>query len=142
MSFHAYARAYPGLKIGIVALTNSSYPLEDQHPCEAIAHGVLSEFKKALLAPDPFNAEQIDLQRYVGVYALPGAGAEMSIEFQDGRLRVTLLQDRDFCHEINSVEANAFGIDGSPEPWLSFVGDDMKGIRSLRFLGFTFVRNR
>ena len=141
LGFHAYVRAYPGLKIGVVALTNSNNPVTEQYPSEEIAQAVLAEVKKEMLAQATFDSEQVDLSRYVGMYTLPGTGAEMSIELRDGHLHATVLPDSSFNHEINPVGADEFGINGASEPWLFFTEDNGHGIQSLRFMGFTFERD-
>ncbi|UCF06555.1 MAG: serine hydrolase [bacterium] len=108
LGFHAYVRAYPGLKIGIVALTNSNNPMTEQRLSEEIAQAVLGELKKVMLAQAVFDPGQVDLSKYVGVYILPGAGAEMSIELRDGRLHAKLLRDTRFDYEINPVGVHEF----------------------------------
>jgi CubicO group peptidase (beta-lactamase class C family) len=60
LGFYAYVRAFPALKIGIVALTNSYNPLTNQRPSEDIARVILDELKKAVLdssSPAAFNPE-------------------------------------------------------------------------------------
>lgn len=144
LGFYAYVRAFPALKIGIVALTNSNNPLTNQRPSENIARVILDELKKAILngsSPEAFNPEQIDLNKYVGKYTLPGAQAEISIELRDGQLYAKLLQDPAFNYPINPVGIDEFGLEDDPEPWLSFQDDDGDKIKSLIFIGFTFKRN-
>jgi CubicO group peptidase (beta-lactamase class C family) len=143
LGFYAYVRAFPALKIGIVTLTNSNNPLMNQRPSEDMARVILDELKKAVLdgsSPAAFNPEQVDLNKYVGKYTLPGAQAEISIELQDGQLHAKLLQDPTFNFPINPVGIDEFGLEDNHEPWFSFQRDDGGRIKNLKFIGFTFKR--
>jgi CubicO group peptidase (beta-lactamase class C family) len=144
LGFHAYVRAFPELKIGIVALTNSNNPLMNQRPSDDIAVGVLEELKQAILsdsAPDSFDPERVDLNKYVGEYTLPGADAEITIELQNDKLYARVLQDPTFNYPIIPVGIDEFGIEGDTEPWFHFEADDTGEVKKLEFIQFTFKRN-
>jgi len=145
LGFHAYIRAFPTLKIGVVALTNSENPLINQKPSDDIAIGILEELKQAILTgsvSDSFDIEQINLNKYVGEYTLPGADAEIRIELQNGYLHAKLLQDTTFDYTLNPVGNHQFGVEDDTDPWFFFQADDTGKIKSLRFIEFTFKRNQ
>ncbi len=145
LGFHAYVRAFPALKIGVVALTNSNNPLMNQKPSDDIAIGILEEFKQSILtgsAPDSIDTKRIDLNKYVGEYTLGGASADLNIELRDGKLHARLLQDSTFNYPINPVGINEFGIEDDSEAWFVFQSDDTGKIESVKLIGFRFKRNR
>jgi CubicO group peptidase (beta-lactamase class C family) len=145
LGYHAYVRAFPTLKIGIVALTNSNNPLMNQNPSDDIAIRILEELKQAILAdsvPDSFDPDRIDLKKYVGEYMLPGTQAEIKIELRDDNLSAKLLQDSIFNYMIIPVGINEFGIKGNPEPWFYFQTDDTGKVKSLKFIEFIFKRKQ
>lgn len=141
LGFHAYVRAYPDLKIGVVALTNSNNPLTEGHPSDEIAQAVLGQLKETMEAQAPFSADQVDLNDYVGLYVLPGADAEMSVELLESGLHVKLLQDPSFDHVMESLSADEFGVGGSDDAWLSFARDDADIVQCVSFAGFRFERD-
>lgn len=145
LGFYAHVRAIPKLKIGIVALTNSNNPLSSDIPFRDIARGILEQLKQAILTgstPSVFEPEQIDLNKYVGEYDLPGANSDINIELRNGQLFATLRQDSSFNYTLNPVGKHQFGLKGDTDPWFYFQADDTGKIISLRFMEFTFKRNQ
>ena len=140
LGFDAYVRAYPGLKIGVVALTNSSYPMADQSPSVEIAQAVLDELKSVMIAEAPFDPAGVNLGRYAGTYSLAGTDAGIAIELRDGALHATVLPDSAFNYPINPVAPSEFGVAGQPDPWLFFAEDDTGTVHRLRFMDFTFEK--
>lgn len=145
LGFYAHVRAIPTLKIGVVAFTNSNNPLTGQEPVRDIDRAILEELKKAILAgsvPDSVDLQEIDLNKYVGEYTLPGASADLTIQLRDGRLYAKLLQDSTFNYPINPLGIDQFGIGDDTDPWFVFQSADNGQIKSVKFIGFTFKRNR
>ena len=145
IGFYAHVMAIPKLKIGIVSLTNSNNPLSSSNPSRKIDQGILEQLKQAILAdsaPDAFDPEQIDWNKYVGEYTLPGADAKIVIELQKNQLHARLIQDPEFDHILVPVEIHQFGVEGDTSPWFIFQADDLGEIKSLRFAEFTFKRKQ
>jgi CubicO group peptidase (beta-lactamase class C family) len=140
LGFHAYVRAYPDLKIGVVALTNTNNPVADIHPSEEIARAVIGQIKEALEIKVEFDADRVDPTEYAGLYVLPGAGAELSVDLREDVLHVRLLQQPGFDHPMHPVAGDAFGVGGSPDAWLFFARDDAGVIESVSFADFRFER--
>jgi CubicO group peptidase (beta-lactamase class C family) len=145
LGFSACVQAVPALKTGIAVLTNSSNPLAVDDPAREIACAILEELKKAILtgsAAGDFDPQQVELTRYVGKYTLPGTLAEINIKLQDGQLYASLQQDSTFNYPIDPVGENEFGVAGNPDTWFFFQDDDTGKIKSLRFIEFTFKRDK
>ena len=145
IGFYAHVMAIPKLKIGIVSLTSSNNPLSSYNPSRKIDREILEQLKQAILedsAPDAFDPEQIDWNKYVGEYTLPGADAKIVIELQKGQLHARLIQDPTFENILTPVGIHQFGVEGDTSPWFVFQADDEGKIKSLRFAEYTFKRKQ
>lgn len=136
LGFHAIVRAYPSLKIGIVALTNSNNPLRDGHPADKIARAILGELKKVVEGAAPSEATSSELPDYAGRYVLAGANAEISVTPEGRGLRVRLPSDSSFV--MVSKVNDEFGLEGDPDTWLYFIRGESGGVHCVSFAGFRF----
>jgi CubicO group peptidase (beta-lactamase class C family) len=109
--FAAKAEFLPDLKLGVVIMTNCNYPQGYLGPEKGLTKIIYEKFVAILQKQktEPvFNPQNMDLQQYVGHYAVAGDYAHAQIYVDDDRLYLSLLEKADFDAPFLPVGSHRF----------------------------------
>lgn len=145
LGFSARIEALPELKLGIAVMTNARYPEGYIGPEKSVTRIILEKIIPAFKRREretPFEPENIDLERYAGIYSVAGGYAEAEVKAASGKLNVTLIQDPEFNEPFLPVGRNSFCFESDPgrNPMLTFIEDDSGNIVGLEFLSNIFKK--
>lgn len=143
--FYAKAEVLPELQLGVVIMTNCNYPQGDLGPQKGLTKIIYEKFVPILQrknAETVFNPTAVDLQRYSGRFAVPGAYAHAEVSERNDTLYLSLKEKPHFCEAILPVGVDrfCFAIDPKQTPMVRFRTDNHNAVVSLEFLGFIFKK--
>jgi hypothetical protein len=141
--FFAKAEVLPDLKLGVVFMTNCSYPQGNLGPekdlTRIIFDRLIPVLEKRTKETDP-GPRTSDLHAFAGHYALSGEYAHAEVYVRNDTLFFSLREKPAFREAIlpAGYEQFCFAADPGKHPLIRFDTDKTGGILSLEFLGFTF----
>ena len=141
--FFAKAEVLPDLKLGVVFMTNCSYPQGNLGPekdlTRIIFDRLIPVLEKKAKETDA-GPRTSDLSVYAGHYALSGEYAHAEIYVRNDTLFFSLAEKPQFREAIlpAGYQQFCFAADPGKHPLIRFDTDNTGGILGLEFLGFTF----
>jgi CubicO group peptidase (beta-lactamase class C family) len=143
--FFARMEALPQLKLGVVTMTNASYPEGYIGPEKNVSRIILEEFIPVfedIQNEQPAIREEIDLHQYEGHYVVAGNYAEAVLQVRDEMLHMQLVQQPDFNEPFLPLGSLRFCFASDPErnPMLSFTTDKSGTVNGVKFLSYSFKK--
>jgi CubicO group peptidase (beta-lactamase class C family) len=143
--FFAKAEVIPDLKFGVVVMTNCNYPQGSIGPDEELTRIIIDKFIPLLekkITEKASDAENIDLEMYSGLYAIPGNYANANLSIKNDTLYFSLVEKPLFDVAILPVGSHqfCFALDPGKNPMIVFNTDELGYVVSLEFLSYRFKK--
>ena len=143
--FGSKVEVLPDLKLGIVIMTNCNYPQGYIGPDKDLTRIIIEKFIPILetkKTEPEFDPRNVDIQKYSGLYAVPGEYAHAEVQVINDTLYFSLVEKPEFNAAILPVGLLRFCFAGDPgkHPMFRFHTDDSGKVVSLEFLDFTFKK--
>lgn len=143
VGFISTALFVPELKLAVAVQTNRWNPVFDSQDSTAIARELLGELIPAARGLLPiFDPAAVDLDRYAGVYRLPGNAAAAEVTVAGRELRFAVKGEINEILTLYAVGPHQFGPTGTNFPAVTFLVDAYGTVTGLSYALFTFQRER
>lgn len=144
LGYLATASAMPDMKLGVVVLANRCNPMMDLQTADlarAIFEILLPRLSAAEALP-PFDPAKIDLQAYVGSYAVPGDYAKIHVDLENGSLYRTVVGTPAPRTQLFPVGQNQFSEAPAQPASQVFYSDANGNVTGLSFALFRFDKTK
>jgi CubicO group peptidase (beta-lactamase class C family) len=144
--FGSKVEILPELKLGVVIMTNCNYPQGYIGPDKDLTRIIIEKFIPILetkKAEPEFDPRNVNIQKYSGVYAVPGEYAHAEVHIKNDTLFFSLMEKPEFNAAILPVGLHrfCFAVDPGKHPMFRFNTNDSGKVISLEFLEFCFKKN-
>jgi CubicO group peptidase (beta-lactamase class C family) len=143
--FGAKVEFLPDLKLGVVIMTNCNYPLGSLGPDKDLTKIIYEKFIPILKQQDTkkiIDSENIELEKYVGNYSVPGGYAKVRIHASNDTLIFSLRGKLEADDAIlpTGLHQFCYAEDPGKNTMFRFQTDEENNIVGLEYLSYRFVK--